>query len=137
MPHDKNGNEIQAGDLVNVPCVIKSVCVGEFCTTDLETVEVMPGNGQKTTISAINAKQVVKFVPNPVGFALVDVTALAQHVVHLLQTQGDLAIGVVTGILKLIKAATAKDMLSVFAQLNQSVVDIQALIAAVKEEFGI
>lgn len=74
---------------------------------------------------------------NAVGFSFVDATELAQHVVNLLQSQGDRAISVVTGILKLVKAVTSKDMAGIFVQLNQTVVDITALIAAVKEEFNI
>lgn len=60
MPHDRDGNELKVGDTVSVPCVVKSICVGEYCNTSLETVEVMPGNGTPTQISAINCKQVVK-----------------------------------------------------------------------------
>ncbi len=72
-----------------------------------------------------------------VGFSFVDATELAQHVVNLLETQGETALSIVTGILKLIKAVGVKDMASVFAVLAQERVDVTALIAAVKVEFGL
>lgn len=69
MPHDKNGAPLKAGDKVTLECEIVDVQEGEYCTTTLKTVEVMPGNGQHTTISAVNAKMVVK-VPEPCGKAV-------------------------------------------------------------------
>lgn len=59
MPHDRNGTPLAEGDLVNIPCVLKSVTVGDYCTAQVETVEVMPGNGDKNTYS-LNAKQLEK-----------------------------------------------------------------------------
>jgi len=72
-----------------------------------------------------------------VGFSWLDVDAQARHVIHLLQTNGDTALNVVYGTVKLLKLATSHDMLGVLAQLNQSTVDIQALIQAVKDEFKV
>ena len=72
-----------------------------------------------------------------VGFSWVDVDVQAKHVIKLLQEHGDSALNVVYGIVKLIKLATSRDLLGVFAQLNQSTVDIQALIQAVKDEFKV
>lgn len=57
--HDKNGTPIKVGDTVTLECVVTKTVAGEFCTTDLETVEAMPGNGTKNCISAINAAQVL------------------------------------------------------------------------------
>lgn len=60
MSHDKNGTLIQPGDIVTVECVVKSVTPdNDFCNLNLESVEVMPGNGTKCSIAAINAKQVL------------------------------------------------------------------------------
>lgn len=58
MPHDKNGSVLKAGDRVTVACVVESVSPGEFCNCSLKTVEVMPGNGEPSSISAINCRQV-------------------------------------------------------------------------------
>lgn len=71
------------------------------------------------------------------GFSWDDVLVQAQHVVHLLQTEGDTALAIVTGTLKLVRYIAARDMLNVFAQLNATTVDVQALIAAIKAEFGL
>lgn len=57
MPHDAKGRPLKAGDTVNIPCVITSIAEGEYCTANVETVHVMPGNGTKSTISALNAAQ--------------------------------------------------------------------------------
>ncbi|MCW5936731.1 MAG: hypothetical protein KIT11_05435 [Fimbriimonadaceae bacterium] len=57
MPHDKNGNLLQAGDHVVLHCTVKSVSPDadpRFCNATLETVEHMKGNGPergKTTLS--------------------------------------------------------------------------------------
>lgn len=55
--HDKNGKPLKVGDLVMVPCTVKHVQAGDYCTLTLETTEIMPGNRAKTSIS-LNAKQV-------------------------------------------------------------------------------
>jgi hypothetical protein len=60
MPHDKNGQLLQAGDKVIVEFAVKSVCPGEYCNCELVSTEVIPGNGHPATLSAINTKQVVK-----------------------------------------------------------------------------
>lgn len=60
MSHDKNGTLIQPGDTVTVECKVLSVTADQdFCNLNLESVLPMPGNGIKTAISAINAKQVL------------------------------------------------------------------------------
>lgn len=60
MPHDKNGQLLKEGDLVNVPCVVKSITTGEeFCNLSVETTEPMYPGDQKNFIT-LNAKQVVK-----------------------------------------------------------------------------
>lgn len=70
-----------------------------------------------------------------VGLSWPDVETQVHHVLNLLQTQGDAALEVVKGLIKLVKLATARDMFGVMAQLQKSTVDIQALITAIKEEF--
>jgi hypothetical protein len=58
--HDAKGRELKVGDTVVIPAVIKSVQAGEYCTLDVETVGVMPGNGMKNQICALNTKQVYR-----------------------------------------------------------------------------
>lgn len=60
MPHDANGELLQVGDQVYIPCHIKSVRPGEYCTTDVEFDIPMPPYTTKSTYSALNAIQVVK-----------------------------------------------------------------------------
>lgn len=61
MPHDKNGDELQEGDVVSLLCRVKSVQPNtDYCNCTLETVEEMAGSG-KTTI-VINTRQAVKAV---------------------------------------------------------------------------
>lgn len=60
MPHDRDGNTLEAGDFVNVPCVVKMVSTGEeYCNVTLETQESMYPGDNKSGMS-LNAKQVVK-----------------------------------------------------------------------------
>jgi hypothetical protein len=54
--HDRNGKALKAGDLVNVPCVVKHLGgVENFCNVELETVNGRRPDGKKETISAINS----------------------------------------------------------------------------------
>lgn len=67
---------------MNIPCVVKSVVAGEYCTLTVETVEKMPGNGTTSTLAALNAAQVESTEPTaaphpppsvgPQGQALLD-----------------------------------------------------------------
>jgi hypothetical protein len=72
-----------------------------------------------------------------VGLSFVDVQEVAQGVIHLLQTQGDRALSVAKNTLLLIKAVSSRDMLVLFAAVNALSVDVPAIIAAVKLEFGL
>jgi hypothetical protein len=58
--HDAKGRELKVGDRVVVPAVIVSVSPGDYCTLDVETLGVMPGNGYKNKIYALNTKQVYR-----------------------------------------------------------------------------
>lgn len=66
-----------------------------------------------------------------------DVTDVANHVLNLLETQGAAAITIVRNLLKMIAAFTTRDLTTVFALANQEYVDVQALVAAIRAEFGI
>lgn len=60
MPHDKNGLVINPGDRVVVEFVVKTVTqTEEYCNATLETVEGMPPEGHKSSLT-LNARQVVK-----------------------------------------------------------------------------
>lgn len=60
MPHDRNGERLNVGDSVTVPCVIKAIHDTEFyCNVDLETdLRVYP-TAKKSSFT-LNAKQVEK-----------------------------------------------------------------------------
>ena len=61
MPHDKNGNLLQVGDRVDIPCVVKSITMDEgYCNLTVETTEVMPPDNKYTNTYSLNSKQVVK-----------------------------------------------------------------------------
>lgn len=68
MPHDKNGNVLKVGDIVNVPCKIKSISMGEeYCNVELQTIEKMFPSDNTSTMN-LNAKQ-VEFVSTTKGAA--------------------------------------------------------------------
>jgi hypothetical protein len=63
MPHDKNGKQLEAGDLVTVEAKVTSVQPGEdYCNVTVETVEPMFPGDNKSTIT-LNTKQVAKVDP--------------------------------------------------------------------------
>ena len=66
-----------------------------------------------------------------------DVTGVANHVVNLLESQGQAVVTIVRNLLKMIAAFTTRDMTEVFRLANEEYVDIQALTAAIKVEFGL
>lgn len=72
-----------------------------------------------------------------VGLSWVDIEVQVKHVLNLLQTQGETALEIVRGTIRLIKAVTNREMLAVFIELKALSVNIQALIVAIKAEFGI
>ncbi len=59
MPHDRNNQPLQIGDLVNVPCRVAAVARGEdYCNLVLLTLEpCRPGTHQ--TVLDVNSRQVV------------------------------------------------------------------------------
>lgn len=60
MPHDVNGDEVKAGDLVTVRCKVISVSASpDYCNLTLETVEPMHP-GDSPVMITLNAKQVEK-----------------------------------------------------------------------------
>lgn len=60
MPHDKRGDEIKVGDIVNVPCKVTGVHqTEEYCNVDLVTTEVMPPTEQPNRLT-LNSRQVIK-----------------------------------------------------------------------------
>lgn len=72
-----------------------------------------------------------------VGFSWIDVNDVVEHVIRLLESQGDTAVAIVRRLLKLVKAVTDRDLLAIFTLLNDTVVDVKKVIAAVKAEFGL
>jgi hypothetical protein len=60
--HDKHGKPLKVGDRVRVEFVVTELHEGggDFCNVRIETLEGLPGNGLKSSISAINTKQLEK-----------------------------------------------------------------------------
>jgi hypothetical protein len=59
--HDRNGTELKVGDIVSVPCVIRSLNDGSetFCNVELETQYGRRPDGETNRFSAVNTGQVV------------------------------------------------------------------------------
>lgn len=61
MPHDKRGTELQVGDTVMVPCLIKAIHLTEdYCNVDLETKLTMPPDYGARTPLTLNSRQTIK-----------------------------------------------------------------------------
>jgi hypothetical protein len=61
MPHDCNGKLLKVGDVVNMQFKIKEIHnTEEYCNVNLESVLTMPPTGNRTTLGAVNTKQVEK-----------------------------------------------------------------------------
>lgn len=61
MPHDAKGNLLQPGDKVILRGTVKQVHAGEeYCNAEIELDIPMPPYIVKTSISAINTRQVEK-----------------------------------------------------------------------------
>lgn len=60
MPHDKNGKELKAGDLVTVTCrVVQTFSYLDYCNVNLETCEPMSPDAHYCGVS-LNSRQVEK-----------------------------------------------------------------------------
>lgn len=70
--HDAKGRPLSVGDRVLIPATINSVSPGEYCTLNVETVGVMPGNGCKNQIYALNTKQVYRANDGDLPLASID-----------------------------------------------------------------
>jgi hypothetical protein len=61
MPHDAQGRELKVGDTVIMPFTVKEVhMTEEFCNLKLESCFPMPGRHERTTLSEVNTRQVVR-----------------------------------------------------------------------------
>ncbi len=70
--HDAKNRELKVGDVVLVPAKIVSVAPGEYCTLDVVTIGVMPGNGEPNRINALNTKQVYRANESDLPLASID-----------------------------------------------------------------
>lgn len=66
-----------------------------------------------------------------------DITGMVEHVVKLLEEQGENVLSIVKGLLSFVRAVSQRDLASIFVIIQQEKVDIQELITAIKDEFGI
>lgn len=79
-------------------------------------------------------------VPAPmaaVGLDWSGVVAYARGAIRFLQDHGETAIHAVEAGFRAFKAITQRDMMGIFAALSEVTVDVQKLIEAVREEFGL
>lgn len=61
MPHDARNRELKVGDTVVMPFTVKGVhSTEEFCNLDLESCFPMPGRNERTRLSEVNTRQVVR-----------------------------------------------------------------------------
>lgn len=61
MPHDKNGTLLNVGDRVTMEFIVKDVFAAEeYCNINLESVDPLYPGPNKTTLGAVNTRQVVK-----------------------------------------------------------------------------
>lgn len=72
-----------------------------------------------------------------VGLSFGDVVDYAQQAVDILQKHGDAAVGLLRTGFKLWVAISGRDFLGIMTELNKAVVDVQALIKAIQDEFGV
>lgn len=69
MPHDKNGTELKAGDVVTIAFTVEEVSANaDHCNVKTRTVEPFHPNTDGVT-NWFNTKQVVKVEPAAAGFA--------------------------------------------------------------------
>lgn len=60
MPHDKNGNLIEVGNIVQIVAKVVSVqAKDDYCNVDVVTIDPMPPYTEGTAI-VLNTKQVIK-----------------------------------------------------------------------------
>jgi len=59
MPHDLNGKLIEVGNVVLIPCKVKSITMDEnYCNLTVESVYSMPPNNTRNEW-VLNTKQVI------------------------------------------------------------------------------
>lgn len=61
MSHDRDGNLLEIGDFVYIPCIVKSISPAEgYCNLTLETIIPMPPENKYTNTYSLNTKQIIK-----------------------------------------------------------------------------
>ncbi len=59
MPHDHDGHLVSVGDIIHIPCVVKSITSDEgYCNLTVETKYTMPPENKYTDTYTLNASQV-------------------------------------------------------------------------------
>lgn len=54
-----NGKILKVGDIVNIPCRITQIQLGEdYCNVSLETLKTMPPENKYTSSYVLNTKQI-------------------------------------------------------------------------------
>lgn len=72
-----------------------------------------------------------------VGMSWTDITVFVEHLISLLESHGPMMINMVRNGLKMVQAITDRDLSEIIKLTMQFNVDIRALIAAIRAEFGL
>ena len=72
-----------------------------------------------------------------VGLDWLGINGVAQHVIHLLETEGPQAAKVCADILKLVQGITGRDLGGIISALVSGQADVTKLIADIRTEFGV
>jgi hypothetical protein len=61
VPHDKNGNLIEVGDRIDIPCIVTNIqATDDYCNCTVETTEKMAPEFKYTNTYTLNTKMVEK-----------------------------------------------------------------------------
>jgi hypothetical protein len=71
------------------------------------------------------------------GFGFPDLIDYAQKAVDLLQAHGDEVVDLLRTGFRLWTAISGRDLMGIMLELNKATVDVQKLIAAIRNEFGL
>lgn len=72
-----------------------------------------------------------------VGLDWSGVYSFAEQAIQLVQDHGDKFLSLLRNGFKAFQAITGRDFMGIFTALNAATVDLQALVQAIKDEFGI
>ena len=87
---------------------------------------------EKLTMPVVAATGVM----GTVGFGWGDLTEQVEHVINVLEKEGDAAIRVARGMLTMIGYFASKDFTKAFVLMTAVSADVKGIVAAIREEWG-